>query len=204
MNFDRTTPGATPKTIAGTVASHANAKPTDEYRSELVEILGIPRYLLRDKKQDMGLQMHYKRYKACLQALSTAESISSAGDWAIRKPSDTEIIELFIGKTMWHSHLKKLFSRVPKYPEMAQWLDEDEDALPDMEVWGEEKSTFVFKDLQRWLEDKEAVTRRKSKGRAMEYDKDEGRKRGKGKGKEKEMEDVITRKHDKRRKRKTE
>jgi hypothetical protein len=161
-----------------------------------VHIFQIPDHLLRDSdKIERGLHLYYKKYKACLSALSLSESMASAGKWAIRKPSDTEVVELFIGKTMWHDKLKKTFSRVSKYPEMLKWLNEEEDGLPDIDVWGEEKTLFTFKDLKSWLDDKDmTVKRRMDKGKAREEEKMEKKKKKK-KRQEEDKEEGSSRKH---------
>jgi hypothetical protein len=152
-------------------------KSESDYRDELVHIFGIPNHLLRDSsKVEGGLQLYYKKYQTCIEALSTSERMANAGEWVIRKPSETEVVELFIGKTMWHSHFKKMFSRVPKYPEMQRWLNDEEDALPAIDIWGEEKSSYTFKDLSAWMEKEDNKARKKGKGKAKEVYK--GKKKG--------------------------
>ncbi|KAK2459267.1 hypothetical protein APHAL10511_008716 [Amanita phalloides] len=170
-----------PKWKGKTSDALAAKKLDADYRDQLIHILNIPADLLRvSDRVEGGLQLYYKKYQTCIQALSTAESMTSAGEWAIRRPSDTEIVELFIGKTMWHSHLKKIFPKVPKYPEMQKWLNEEEDALPTIDIWGEEKNSFSFKDLVVWMEEEDNKVKRKGKGKAKAEHK-RGRKGKKGK-----------------------
>ena len=151
------------------------------YKAELVEIFNIPKNLLRDSGKTEGLHLYYQKYRACIKALSVSERMARDGEWLIRKPSETEIVELFVGKTMWHSHLKKFFSRVPKYPELLKWLKEEEDALPTIDIWGEDKTSFTFTDLKAWMDKAEEENNRvqgKGKGKAREDNK-KGKKKGK-------------------------
>jgi hypothetical protein len=141
-----------------------------DYRSELVKIFDIPHYLLRDPsvKTDAPLRLSYKRYQACLKALSVSEKLTSDGAWNIRRPTETEIVELFVGKTTWHNKLKKYFSKLPKYPAMLEWMKEGEEALPDVEIWGEEKSSYSWLDLQKWMDAKDKEVKAKGKGKAKQ------------------------------------
>ena len=158
-------------------------------------LLNIPSHLLRDSsRSDAGLHLYYNKYQACLKALSVSESMDAAGAWEIKKPSDTETVELFIGKTMWHDHLKKQFSRVPKYPEMLQWLNDEEDVLPDIELWGEEKTSYNFKDLKNWLDDKDKRGKVKGKGKAKEDENDKKKKKVEEE-EEEEEEDLSSKKY---------
>ena len=151
----------------GSTPTEPAQQPAD-YKAELVHIFNISKHLLRDFSKNEGLHLYYKKYQACLRALSASERMASQGEWDVRRPSETEIIELFVGKTMWHGHLKKTFSRVPRYPDMLQWLNQEEDALPDIEIWGEEKSSYTFKDLKAWLDEKDHNATVKDKGKGKE------------------------------------
>jgi hypothetical protein len=107
-----------------------------------------------------------------------AESMGSAGEWgSIRRPSETEIVELFIGKTMWHSHFRRIFPRVPNYPDMLKWLREDDDAPASIDIWGEERTSVALKELREWMDSEDRKFSDKGKGKAkVEYKK--GKKGG--------------------------
>ena len=63
-----------------------------------------------------------------------------------------DLIELFVSKSYWHSHLKPNFSKVSNYPLMVEWLENDsENSVSNFEVWGVEKANYNFKDLHTWL-----------------------------------------------------
>lgn len=153
------------------------------FKDELISHLHIPSHLVG--AGDGSLRFAYQKYKAVLVAVSTYNAMSSSGTWTIKRPTRTDIVGLFISKSFFHSHYKRYFSKVGEYEEMVAWLDEKEDRLSDLEVWGVEKSLYTFTDLAAWLE----------KGGSLEIEEDcgyqdgNGKKgssgKGKGKGKEK-------------------
>jgi hypothetical protein len=170
------------------------------YRAEVSQLLNIPNHLLRGGKGEGGLIFNYNKYKACIQAISMAESMANSGEWPIRRPSETEIVELFIGKSMWYSHFKKTFSRVPKYPQMLKWLNEDDDALPTIDLWGEEKGSFSFTDLKKWMDREDIRISQKGKVKEKTGHK-KGKKGKKGKIEGSEDEDMDRKKRKKRKER---
>lgn len=118
----------------------------DDYRDELIHIFDIPKHLLRDAHDQGGVKLYYEKYKACIQAISTAVNMEKTGEWVIRRPTETEIVHLFIGKTMWHDHFTKVFPKVPKYPEMQKWLNGHEDAMSTFDIWGREKPHLILQN----------------------------------------------------------
>ena len=133
--------------------------------------LNIP-FNLADRT-DGSLHFAYQKYKAFLEANSTLASLCASGEWEGKKPSVTDLIELFQSKSMWHAHHAKAFSRVVDYPEMVSWLEKQNDAPSNIGLWGFEKAAYHFKDLFAFLEDKAT----------------EGKLGGKGKGKMKPKKD---------------
>ena len=102
--------------------------------------------------------------------------------WTIARPPKTNIIELFVSKSFFHSHYKRYFPKVAEHEEMVAWLNEDEDRQCDMDVWGVKKNVYTFTDLALWLEN----------GGTLEVESTEDHdERGKStKGKEKRKEKV--------------
>jgi hypothetical protein len=155
--------------------TEAALKSEAEYKEYLVLTFDIPKHLLRENSEG-GPHVNYRKYKACLKALSVAESMTAAGEWGdVRRPSETEIVELFIGKTMWHSHFKRIFGRVPQYPQLQKWLNEDEDGPSTIDIFGEEKSSIKFKDLKDWMDTEDRRIHEKGKGKEKVENK-KGRK----------------------------
>jgi len=96
-----------------------------------------------------------------------------------KKLTAVDLIELFVSKSFWHSHFKPVFSKVSDYLLMVEWLENElEDSVSNQEVWGEEKSSYNFKDLHAWL-DKSAGKGKKK----MKAVKDDGENEKKSKKK---------------------
>jgi hypothetical protein len=61
------------------------------------------------------------------------------------------LIEVFIARSTWFKSYGRFFPQVKNYPDLLLWLEEDPEALSDVEVWGYEQATYVFKDLEEFL-----------------------------------------------------
>ena len=147
---------STPSSISTMTLSH--------FKTDLMTRLNIPLNLA--DRTDNSLHFAYLKYKAFLEANSTLASLCASGEWEGKKPSVTDLIEIFQSKSMWHSHHAKAFSRVADYPEMVSWLEKAKDAPSNIGLWGFERPAYHFKDLFAFLEGKEV-----------------GKSGGKGKGK---------------------
>ncbi|KAF8813281.1 hypothetical protein BYT27DRAFT_7041273, partial [Phlegmacium glaucopus] len=66
-------------------------------------------------------------------------------------PSQTELVEIFMSRSYWHSHVSKPFSTLARYPQMVEWLECESNYLTDFEVWHVQKSDYGFKELKEWL-----------------------------------------------------
>jgi hypothetical protein len=165
-----------------------------------MDILGIDPELSDHSKK--GLRWCYKKYKAFNAAVQTMDELSKKGKWPlVKKPNHTELVEIFLSKSYWHSHVKH-FSTIARYPPMVAWL-EDEDRTSDFDVWHLQKSDYGFKELKEWLKNdgtldqaakgklkKSKEKGKKGKGKEREINLDDGwkeKEKGKGKGKKKEI-----------------
>jgi hypothetical protein len=119
------------------------------------------------------------------------DEMSKEGKWplAVRKPGHTELVEIFMSKSYWHSHVAKPFAIISSHPQMVAWLEEGEGCPSDFDVWHLQKSEYGFKELKEWLKN-DGTLDKAAKGRLEKSmgKKDKGKKT-KGKGKEKEIED---------------
>ena len=147
-----------------------------------MEILGInPELSDRSKK---GLKWCYGKYKAFNAAVQTMDQLSKQGKWplAVKKPNHTELVEIFMSKSYWHSYIVKPFALVAPYPHMVAWLEDD--GYSDFEVWHLQKSEYGFKELKEWLQNNGTLDKL-AKERLEKSEKIKGKKgKGKGKGKE--------------------
>ena len=58
---------------------------------------------------------------------------------------------MFFQKTQWHLTYAKAFPKLSGYPEMVSWLEDSEEKLSDLELWGIVKPTYTFSDLLECL-----------------------------------------------------
>jgi hypothetical protein len=144
-----------------------------------------------------GLRLNYLKYQSVITAHSALGRMVREGKWQGKKPTDTDIIEMVVSRSMWYSHYKKVFSRVAQFPDMQKWLKEEDGAPTDYEIWGEEgKVHFTFKDLALWLDD--SINKAKRGGRKK---KEKGKEKVKEKVKEKEKEEEEEEEEEDKRKR---
>ena len=98
------------------------------------------------------------------------------GSWVGDKVTAVELIELFVSKSFWHSHVKKYFSQVSNHPLMVDWLEHGEDQPSNLDVWGVKKPSYTFKDLKEYLE--QAKEKGKGKGKKkMKVEEGKGKKK---------------------------
>jgi hypothetical protein len=138
---------------------------------------------------DVTLRVAYQKYCAYLAATQKLERMIADKTWLVKKPTKTDLIELFVSKSFFHSHYRRFFSKVAEYPEMVAWLENSEDQLDDVDLWGLEKTLYVFKDLDVWLqnggslEKEEKEEEKKKKKKKEEKGDKENTKDKKKKGK---------------------
>jgi hypothetical protein len=152
-----------------------------------MSILSIDSELSDRRKK--GLKWCYKKYKAFNTAVQSMDQMSREGKWPLvaRKPGHTELVEIFMSKSYWHSHVAKPFALIASHPQMVEWLEDKEDGPSDFDVWHHQKSEYGFKELKEWLKNNGTLDR-KAKVK-LEKSKEKGKKtKEKGKGKEKKIE----------------
>jgi hypothetical protein len=146
-------------------------------KEAILTLLGIPSYLC--DRSDHSLHTSYQKYKAHLEATQTYERMVADGSWTGNKISAVDFIELFVSKSFWHSHVKKYFSKVSDHPLMVEWLENGEHRPSDHDVWGLEKSSYTFKDLDAYLQQAAKKGKKKVKGDKEKGDKKDGHKKTK-------------------------
>ena len=68
-----------------------------------------------------------------------------------QKPTKSDIISVFKGKSQWYLTYSKAFPRLSGYPTMVSWLENSDDKLSDIKLWEVSKPTYTFSDLLEWL-----------------------------------------------------
>jgi hypothetical protein len=152
-------------------------------RNELIAVLNIPELLTRYVKNP-GLRANYAKYKACLAAQDTLAKKRKDGSWpeGIKRPTATEIVEIFMSKSYWHKYITPAFHDISHYPLIQEWLEDLENGPSDEEVWGGVQTSYGFNDLTKEKERRQQQN--KGKGKAGMNDKDnvaEGSKKKKKK-----------------------
>lgn len=202
--------GATPSdTRDSTPLSHfpLTISTGSPFKDKLITALSIPVELTDHK--DLNLGYAWQKYKACLAATKTCSLLWETGNLKKifdRKPTQADIVSIFKGKSQWHLTYSKAFPKVSNYPTMVAWLENNDDKLSDVELWGVMKPAYTFSDLLEWLaNDGEGLTKPETetgfdmedKGKGKDKDKDKEREKEKGKGKGKEKEKVKEKVKDK-------
>ena len=138
---------STPSSISTMTLSH--------FKTDLMTRLNIPLNLA--DRTDNSLHFAYLKYKAFLEANSTLASLCASGEWEGKKPSVTDLIEIFQSKSMWHSHHAKAFSRVADYPEMVSWLERQRMLLPILDFGALKglhtisRTCLLFWRVKKWV-----------------------------------------------------
>ena len=133
-------------------------------------------------RTDSSLKMYYKKYNAWNSVVAEMDRLKSANQWTLPDISNTELINLFVKRAFWHSHIKKAFKDIHNYGIMVEWLErnDDDDEPSDLQVWHLEKSHYTFKDLGVWKAegtlDKDYQRRQKEKGKGKAKAKTSQRK----------------------------
>ncbi|KAM6504365.1 hypothetical protein JOM56_001308, partial [Amanita muscaria] len=138
----------------------------DEKKQELIALLNVPEHLT-DIVKNAGLRVYYHKYKACLQAQELLTQKIKQGSWpaGVKKPTQTEIIELFVSKSSWHKYLTKAFHDISHYPVLKSWLEEEVGAPTDAEVWGVTLATYGFAELEKEKERRQQQNKNKGKAK---------------------------------------
>lgn len=143
-------------------------------KSLLLEYLGIDRELASLDKT--GLQSAYQKFKAIINATPTVMGLSKDAEWksqfddgAAWIPNIVDFIHIFIAKTQFYQVWKPTFLRAEEYPDMRDWLNEEEDCLATEDLWELRGSRVLgFPDLKKWLDKKDRegeLKRRDVKGK---------------------------------------
>jgi len=146
--------------------------------------LDMDKGLVGKKGSSSSLETIWKRYVVIQKAISVVGDI----DWVsgVKKPSQSEIISVYSGKSTFYEQ-SKVLQHVKNHPNMVEWLERTSSNV-DMttDLWGFHKGLYSVKDLEKWLEMKNA-----------EAEKVKGKGKGKGKAKGTESSSSVKRVHKK-------
>ena len=173
------------------------------FKDKMIASFSIPVELTDHNDKNLGYA--WQKYKACLVAVKTCNTLWESGKLKKvfdRKPTQADIISIFKGKLQWHLMYSKTFPKLSGYPTMVSWLEDSDNKLSDLELWGILKPVYAFSDLLEWLanggegltkgetesgSDMEETQKKKEKGKGKGKGKEERKEKEKGKGKVKEV-----------------
>src|ERR1700679_888711 len=93
----------------------------DSFAAGILSQLGIPIHMA--DRHDRGLHVAYKKYKAYLEACRVYDGKVADGSWTGGKLTGSDLKQLFVSKSYWHSHYQPNFSKVSNHPDMIKWLE---------------------------------------------------------------------------------
>lgn len=175
----------------------------DSFKSQLITLLGIDSNLTGSG--EVSLPVAYQKYMAFLTAFQTLQNMVANNTWVIKRPAKSDLIELFVSKSFFHSHYQRYFPKAAGYPEMVAWLEQKPDCSSNVDVWGIHKESYTFVDLKQWLEnggtldidDNYVEMETSSKGNKKGKDKERGSEKGKEKKIEKKQEKKVEKEKEK-------
>ena len=139
---------------------------------EIMTVLDMDPGLVGSKGSRTSLETTWKHYVTITRAISKVGD----SDWEKgKKPADSEIIGVYIGKSAFYDQAKVL-QHVRLFSDMVEWLERSEDEVEQVEVtnglWGYYKTTYTLRDLEKWLQRKHSgKSDRKGKKKASEKEK---------------------------------
>jgi len=103
-------------------------------------------------RTDPSLRIWYKKYNVYNEAVAKLTQMKATSTWTLADIGHTELINIFGGRSYWHSHVSSAFGNIQNHKLMVKWLErEDDDNEPsDLEIWHLQKTNYTFKDLGIW------------------------------------------------------
>lgn len=126
-------------------------KTSPAYRALLAERLGIPDHVTV-RLRHVPLPHAYLRYKEFNIAHNKLKTMITNGTWTGKPPLKRDLMEVFARKSSFYKDNIAVFKQVYQYPDLVQWLEEDEDALTGTELFGVAKQSYTFRDVRDYLE----------------------------------------------------
>ena len=122
------------------------------FKDKIIASLGIPVELADHK--EVNLCYAWQKYKAYSAAVKTCNMLWDSGklrEAFDQKPMQVDLISIFKGKSQWHLMYTKAFPKLSGPPTMVSWLEDSDDKLSDIELWGVLKPAHAFSHLLEWL-----------------------------------------------------
>jgi hypothetical protein len=155
------------------MSSHPQVASSYPWRPERIEFIiastfNVP-IPLTDRKS-LDLRVSYAKYLAVEDIMKRLSQMITAGTWTRNKPTNNDIIEVFVSRSVYYKVHNIIFPRLHLFPAMQRWLENGDDAPKNAEVWGDIHK-FTFANLKIILDAHDPLFKHK----------DVGKKGGKGK-----------------------
>ena len=161
-------PPTTQSTTSPNQHSGGRTRPSanNPFCDNLMAALDIPATLAERPKGNVDVRIAWGKYKGIQAAQSLYYHMKNDRTWTLPLVTADDIYELFVSKTVYHRNYKKSFPRARKFSVLESWLDQEEDAVMDDDLWDEVKSVYTFADLDRLLDKLEKKKVKKGKRKA--------------------------------------
>jgi hypothetical protein len=129
----------------------STSRPGHVKSAEIISLLNIPPTLITRPKA-VDLRLAYSKYAGFLQAQADMLRMIRDGTWTLGPITNDELIEIFVSKSVYHANYPKLFTRASDHPAILAWLKNEDGAPTGLEVFGEQKFSYTFRDLKGVLD----------------------------------------------------
>ena len=133
---------------AGISASGADEPTSFEKLSPIQQLivttLAISPHLYdRSPQAKVNIRLAYARYLKVCDTFTDMDKMIASGTWPEKKkPTNDDMIEIFMAKSTWFKSHSKIFPLVNRSLAIEKWLLIADDSPTDFEVWGYQKQTF--------------------------------------------------------------
>lgn len=74
-------------------------------------------------RTNTSLRVWYKKYTAYHEAVARFIKMKAENEWTLADIGRTEMINIFGGRSYWHSHVSGAFCDIQNYKVMVEWLE---------------------------------------------------------------------------------
>ncbi|KAG6912771.1 hypothetical protein DXG01_012276, partial [Tephrocybe rancida] len=93
----------------------------------------------------------------------TLEASIAAGTWVGKKPSGTDMIELFTSRSMWFDSYRPNFNKIHDHPSMVEWLEDGKEPKDKKGNGKAQKVSVESDEAQEKVMEKKSKKARKTK-----------------------------------------
>ena len=156
-------PSDTADAVTSGSKSAVTLKPLQQIIVEIFEISAD--LMLREKVAD--LRVAYAKFLDIKRVIAGVTAMEVARTWTHKKPTVTDIAEIYMSRSGYFNRPGKFFPRVHLLPGMEKWLENKDGAPTKEEVWGDKEPSYAnlsdMLDLHESPDKKKKETKHKKK-----------------------------------------